>query len=426
MGLKDALIGLATEARVPVFPVIGQGGRDAVCALALDPRLRLVDTPRAASVLLVAGEITHRLLRPAVGVHDQMPAPRGTVWWPLGAPTSRLSHLFPGLTVLKPSTDVGETIVRIHREVMRGERRSDPSVLPDVDPAPWRGIGPHGQGGKGMTGGVPYGRAMAGRAPDRDGLELDQLECRVGPFFPAFPPGLVLHLKLQGDLIQEAHMGENPFRRRPMRGVDAAFHSALSHAVPIATLEIARARHHLGWLAAMLRLHGLHALGLRSLELARSVGTDSVESVRRLGRLLERMRSLGWATAAIGVLPNGLARTAGGPVARAAGIAEDARTEDPGYRALGFEPVVTQGGDVRARWRQRLAETVQALELAHRAGESRTGMTGQVESPRGRLTPEGASASALLEALPIVLTGSEWGDAVSTIVSLDLDLEQAA
>lgn len=277
-----------------------------------------------------------------------------------------------------------------------------------------------------MTGGVPYGRPMAGRAPDRDGLELDQLEVRVGPFFPAFPAGLVLHLKLQGDLIQEVQVGENPFRCRPPGGSSAVFHSALSDSASIAVLEIARARHHLRWLAHMLRGHGLHALGLRTLELSRGIETDSVELVRRLGRWLERMRSLGWATADVGVLPQEVARAAGGPVARAAGMTEDTRSLDPGYLALGFEPLVMQGGDARARWRQRLAEAVQALELARRAGDHRTAVTGQVEGLRGRLTPGGSSGTSLLEALPTVLAGLEWGDAVTTVVSLDLDLEVAA
>ena len=72
-----------------------------------------------------------------------------------------------------------------------GRRRlaSSPDALPDLDPAPWRGVGPFGQGGTGMTGGVPYGRPLAGRADDRDGLKLDQLLVRVGPFLPPFPPG---------------------------------------------------------------------------------------------------------------------------------------------------------------------------------------------------------------------------------------------
>ena len=124
-----------------------------------------------------------------------------------------------------------------------------------------------------------------------------------------------------------------------------------------------------------------------------------------------------------------------GPVARAAGVPEDARSDDPAYRALDFAPIVQSDaaglGDARARWRQRIAETVQSLELAGRAGDRCTGGAGgsAIERPRG---PISASASAetptgvLLSVLPVLLAGLEWGDAVTTIVSLDLDLRESA
>lgn len=433
--MRAALSGLAAGAPVPVFPVAARGGVEAVQDLACDGRLRLVDTPRAANVLLVAGEVTRPLLRPVVLVHDQVSHPRRTVWWPLGAATRRLARLFPRMVVVEPDSaaaDVVDTIVRVHRELLRATRSSEAAVLPDVDPAPWRGVGPYGQGGKGMTGGVPYGRPMAGRAPDRDGLELDRLEVRVGPFFPPFPPGLVLDVKLQGDVLQEVAVGENPFRRprrgsRRGRGREDLFRSALRGPVPIAALELARARHHLRWLAHMLRVHGLDALGLRALRLVRDLTARSVPELHRLHRLLERTRALGWATAGVGILEGGAAHAAGGPVARAAGVAEDARVEDPGYRALGFEPVVQEAGDARARWRQRLGEAMQSLELVARAGDRRTEFPARVESPRETLTAAGSSSTAaLLEALPALLTELEWGDAVTVVVSLDLDLEEGA
>jgi hypothetical protein len=99
--------------------------------------------------------------------------------------------------------------------------------------------------------------------------------------------------------------------------------------------------------------------------------------------------------------------------------------EDATYRALGFELIVQDGADAAARWRQRLAEVVQSLALAKRAGAQRSEVTGQVESPRGLLTAGSAPASRLLPLLPGLLEGLEWGDAVATIVSLDIDLEEA-
>lgn len=426
MGLRRVLVGLARGAPVPVFAVAGRGVGERVGRVALDPRVRLVDTPRAAGVLLVAGEPTRELLRPAVAVHDQMSHPRCTVWWPLGAPPPpRLTRLFP-VAVVPPEGDVVEEIVRVHGELLTRARESESAVQPDVDPAPWRGVGPYGQGGKGMTGGVPFGRPMAGRAPDRDGLELDQLEVRVGPFFAPFPPGLVLHVRLQGDVIQEVAVDANPLRHASRERDGDIFLRALSEAVPIAEIEVARARHHLGWLAHALRVHGLHALGLRAARLAWGAPIPSPSSVRGLCRLMRRTRCLDWATAGVGILDRDVAHAVGGPVARAAGLALDARQDDRAYEALGFAPHVGRGGDARARWRQRLSEAAQALELARGAGDRRTFVTGRVESPRGVLTAAGTPVKHLIERLPELLAGLEWGKAVTTVVSLDLDPEAAA
>src|SRR3546814_12868181 len=87
-------------------------------------------------------------------------------------------------------------------ELIIGGRPSEPAALTDVEPAVWRGVGPYGQGGTGMTGGVPYGRPLPGWAEDRDGLKHDQLQLRLGPAYPGLPPGLVLDLPLQGDIPQ--------------------------------------------------------------------------------------------------------------------------------------------------------------------------------------------------------------------------------
>lgn len=431
MGVRGALARLASGSPAPVFAAVGQGAREAVEELRLDARLHLVDSPRHASVLLLAGCFPGPLLRPALRVHDQMPRPRATVWWPAEAPAGRLRDAFPDAMVVGAEDDVAAALLRAHAALLRGERASEPARQPDVPPHPWRGVGPHGQGGKGMTGGFPYGRPLAKRAPARDGLELDQVPLRIGPFFPPFPPGLVLEAKLQGDVVQEVAVGGNPSRYAPVAQAGSPdarlFAAALTGPVPIATLEMARARHHLRWLAHMLRVHGLDALGLRALRLARTLRPEDAGAIEGLRRLLKRTRALGWATAGVGhIAPERLAGTGTGPVVRAAGLAEDARTEDPAYRALGFEPVVHEDGDARARWRQRLAEAVQALALASRAGEQETEPVGRIEAPRGVWTTERRPTGALLALLPSLLAGLEWGDAVATVVSLDLDLEEAA
>ncbi len=429
--MRRWLAGLAAGAPAAAFVVPGRGARGKVSELRLDARLQFMESPRAATILLLVGEIPRALVSAASAIHDEMPGPRATVWWAAGAAAADRSS-FPDATVLGAGDDVAVALARLQAALLRGEHPSEPDLLPEVDPAPWRGVGPYGQGGKGMTGGVPYGRPLAGRAPDRDGLELDQLAARIGPLFPAFPPGLVLDFKFQGDIVQEVSVGENPFASGENRGADAVigptpFELALSQPVPISLLELARARHHLAWLADALTIHGLGALGRRARRLAAAPAPHHSAEVRALRRLLEGTRSLAWATAGVG--QTDAAASAGdslGPVTRAAGIARDARDNDPSYETLGFEPIVQQEGDARARWRQRLAETVQSLELAERAGTRSSIPTGRIEAPRGTLTDAAAPSAGALAMLPALLTGMEWGDAVTTIVSLDLDLEEAA
>ena len=294
-----------------------------------------------------------------------------------------------------------------------------------------------------MMGGVPYGRPMAMRAPDRDGLELDRLPLRLGPFFPHLPPGLVLEVKLQGDVFQEVAVGRKPFARRARHasaGTPEAwrgpFAAALHRPVPVALLELARARHHLRHLARTLRFHGLPALGERALRLALGLDAgaadDARRSLRRLERLLRRTGALRAATRGVG--PTGLADLRGlGPVARAAGLPEDLRSGLAVYDDLGFEPVAGPGdGDAWSRLVLRLREADQSLGLVERCGRvggggPEVGPLDAVEAPRGRLAPgEPPPAARLLALAPALLTGLEWGDALAALVSLDLDLEEAA
>jgi hypothetical protein len=389
--------------------------------------VELVDSPRWATVLLVAGDLSQALDAPARRVHDQLPRPRATVWWQLRPGDRSPDEQLPVVVSVRTGDDLLATVRRVHADLLTGSQPSSPELLPDEDPNPWRGVGDYGQGGKGMTGGTPYGRPLAKKAPDRDGLQLDQLPLRFGPFFPPFPPGLVLRMLLQGDVVQEANVEPNPYEAAPEQPVSGDGHRPPGPA-SIAAIELVRARHHLRCLAEALRVHELDALALRSLRLARHLRPGDRTAVQRLGRTLRRTGTLAWATRGVGVVPADLVAGQGlGPVARAAGLSEDARSEDPAYQALGFEPVVHAAGDAEARWRQRLAEAEQALGLAERAGDATVGRSDPIESPRGRRSVGEPTPSArLLTLLPGVLSGLEWSDAVTTITSLDLDMEEAA
>lgn len=418
MGLKGLLAGIAGRARVPVFAVGGAGARDDLANLRLRTEISMLDTPRPANILLVAGSFTDAGIAALRRVHDQMSPPRLTVHW---GPTT-LEGL-PAEHVVSGNVDgLVDAIVDLHRALLHGTLPSEAPLLPDIDPAEWRNVGPYGQGGKGMTGGVPYGRPMAERGPDRDGIQLDRLPVTLGPWLPALPAGLTLRVTFQGDIIQEASVGPAAVTA----AIASPFKEALRRPVPLADLELARARHHLIWLAEALRLVGLGALGLRALRLAARLTPQDNDAVDALARAIRKSGAFAWSLGSAGRLDP--SSTEGlGPVARASGLPDDARLEDPTYRSLGFTPITFADGDPRARWRQRLAEITQSLDLAMQAPDRTAFGDGVVEGPHGRLE-QGAPtpSSRLLELLPALLTGLEWGDAVTCLASIDMDPAEAA
>lgn len=448
-GLARVLANAAGGSPAPVFPLSGLRGRDAARRIRLSRRVQIMDSPRSATLMLIVGELTPRLVRPAIRIHDQVSHPRATVFvvpsvegdagrasgpdQPAGVepPPSIVRRFFPAATVIWHEHELEEIVHSMDRSLLCGDRASETGVQADRPPLPWRGRGPYGHGGKGMTGGTPYGRPLADRGPERDGLELDRLRLRVGPFFPPFPPGLLLDLELQGDVVQEIAPGPNPFFGEVEGLHGSPFERALHTPIPIAVLELARARSHLRWLSDALYALDLSSLAVRALTLAERLDprdpTGVAAGLDPLLRRLERSRSLAWATRGVGRVEAGRARETDGPVARAAGLEIDARCDDDTYGTLGFRPITHRDGDAWARWRQRIAEVRQSIDLALRAGEARSGGSGVVEDPRGTIVsgPESATGSAL-ELIPGLVAGLEWGDAVLTIISLDLDLEREA
>ena len=444
--MTAALTRLASGAPARCFALVGAGAGDVAPWLRLDSGITVVDSPRAADVLLVLGRLDREMLPAAAAAHDSMPPPRGVLVW---SPDGRTSEGWPfeDAIVMRDPSEIVPACRSLRDELLRRRRASSPDILPDLDPAPWRGVGPFGQGGTGMTGGVPYGRPLAGRADDRDGLKLDQILVRVGPFLPPFPPGLALDVKLQGDVIQEATipgadaddavspdddgpsagLSQDVHAARPATAEESPFTAALTRPVPIAELELSRARHHLAWLAEALRVSGLEAYGLRVLKLASGLNIESAESVDALERWLRRNLSLRWGTSGVGTITRARAEgLPGGPVARASGADSDARNLDPAYRRLGFEPVVRDEGDALARWRLRVAEARQSMLLAKLSGTSESTPSGVTEGLCGPLVVGASPSAGLVALLPELLVGMEWGDAVTTVVSLDIDVTEAA
>lgn len=190
---------IQTWAPVPVYPVIGEDAAADIDSLRLRSELTICRSIRHASILLVAGTIRSGDQPALRRLHDQLPHPRATLWWR----SQPLEDVIDG--VCDETDDPVPALRRLDGLLLSAQRPSEVDWLPNEPPNPWEGEGDHGQGGKGMMGGVPYGRPMAMTDDDqRDGLSLDAMMIKIGPFASMLPAGLSLELTLQGDLIQRA------------------------------------------------------------------------------------------------------------------------------------------------------------------------------------------------------------------------------
>ncbi|MFL6122163.1 hypothetical protein [Actinophytocola sp.] len=141
----------------------------------------------------------------------------------------------------------------------------------------------HHMAGMDMPGGVP----MADRAPDRDGLMLDQLHVPLGPALPLWPPGLIVHTTLQGDVIQDASVER-------LDGVDDfwAPHPTARRLDACACL-LALA----GWTDAAVTAQRLRDAAL--------LGRLSEAAHQRWAGKVRRSRTLRWLLAGLGTTPAG-------------------------------------------------------------------------------------------------------------------------
>jgi hypothetical protein len=404
---------LAASSPTRFFAVVGEATeaeREAIEALDRDARLERVSSPRHATILVTAGTFPPRTIVPLRLLHDQMPHPRGAVHT-----GSTPCPALPEAIHVNGEGNLGSRMTALARELIENRRASSASLLPDEPPVPWEGEGDYGQGGEGMVGGTPYGRPMPKTGDDLcDGLALDRLPARVGPFLVGLPPGLVVELWLQGDVVQEVTVVESTLGGP---GPDP-FVRALSCSVLVHELEYDRARRHLRRLADILGLFGLSSGIEAARRAARSL--DSSDTAR-LRKVLRRSGGLLGIPPGSGRLPPDLARACGGPTARAAGFELDLRIDCPVYRRLGFESVIHHTGDVQGRVSQYLAEAHQALIIGRRAERdgTRIGPEPRLEAPDGQIG-EGVPPPPDATALCRELVGLEWGEFVCGVASLAL------
>ncbi|MFP5362229.1 MAG: hypothetical protein ACLGI5_05835 [Thermoleophilia bacterium] len=364
-----------------------------------------------------------------------------------------------------------------------------------------------GHGGHG--GGGDHGDMMEITGePSGDGLVMERLEVRAGPLAPGLPGGLVVDATLDGDVVAACRV--RPVLRAGPRGAPPDPWAAIAWAtaeraarepsavvaaggrwLEVAALEFERAVSHLAWLHGFCRLLGwprmtdrvapvlaaaaaLRAAAAPAPARPERSPADRAEHTGRADRAgrAEQRRGAQEVQAAATALAGALAasrwfgmRTAGlaettrddvdarrlaGPLARAAGAAEDARADDPGYGLLGFAPLVREDGDARARALVRAGEAAQALGLAaaaiaraaepHGDGDAGPALTrataGIPESARGPLlvsiaadgSPRRAApgAGAACAAAAELAVGREWSAALVTIASFDLSPWQVA
>jgi hypothetical protein len=420
----------AGAARPHVLIVTAPGGT--AVRLAAEERLRGLGWPAAmspadADLLLAAGDAAPPLARVLEAAWEAMPAPR-----------AQARAVRPGEVAAALEAARGQLGDRAGQRALAaaaaGSTGGQPQPVGHGGDGMGGGHGGHGMGhgGHGMGGmEMPAGMPMAGRGEDRDGLRLDQLHVPLGPVLPDWPAGLVVHLTLQGDVVQHAEAeilgagGGGPFWAEPWRRAAAG--------EPVIAGEAARrcAAAHLDSLGRFLAVAGWDdaaaaARRLRGEALAGVPAARLRPDVHRFARRVGRSRTLRWLTNGLGVLSARDAAAAGvrGPALRAAG--------DPG------------GGDVTDRYRRWCAELADAAAsvddrspLRAPGPEPPRGRVeparGPVGSARGPLDPPGdpldaagSPSAGLLAVLPGLLEGAELAAARLIVASLDPDPDEIA
>lgn len=323
-----------------------------------------------------------------------------------------------------------------------------------------------------------------------DGLRMEWIEVPFGPFFVGMPGGLGLTLTLDGDSVAASRAeslvpgalapgfpaveladrlaAQGPLAPAALRELACRALEAATGVAPLpergtaraAALERARIASHLNWLAGLARQAGLVALerriGALHQRLRRADAADcarAAPALRALGARVRRTPLLRDRLAGVGQIKDRSVAEAGGPVARAAGYAVDARADDPAYATLNFKVIAGKdtgtGGDAWTRLCQRLAEIDQSLDLIARAGaiaeaasaaDLQTNLPAdghamaRVETPRGpatlHLTLRGGSIAEARLTTPFsrlaalvgpMVVQMELAEALTAVASLDLD-----
>ncbi|MEU3629167.1 hypothetical protein [Streptomyces fradiae] len=243
--------------------------------------------------------------------------------------------------------------------------------------------------------GVVAGLPMAERADDRDGLRLDRLHVPLGPALPDWPAGLVLHLELQGDVVQRAEVEAvpAPSPSGPAFWNEPWLRAMAGDAVTVAEGAQRRCAAHLDSLGRLLGVAGWREAATRA-RVARDRALDGAPAgelrslVRPFARRVRKSWTLRWLTAGVG-------------------------------EQSGVQP----GGDVHGR----LIAWLDGVERALDDFDDREPLSAHHPvGPRGRLDSKTPPSQVLLDALPALLEGTEFACARLIVASLDPDLDELA
>jgi hypothetical protein len=333
-----------------------------------------------------------------------------------------------------------------------------------------------------MHGGHHDMMAIVGE-PSADGLVMEPIELRFGPLGTPLPGGLAVNVTLDGDVVAdasvEALLGADasadgrpspPDLLTPVAWtllIEAAAEGRASTSGWrwLAALEAERAVSHLAWLRSLGRLLGWPVLidrSTRALEplpalvhgvagrarLRRDGDRATQSALERAAAAADLVSALVAKSRLLRMRAGGLGTVSGeqawharlrGPAARASGLRDDARADDPFYTRLGFAPVLHTGGDAHARALVRVQEAANSLRLA--AAALRADADGidvaapfpapgkELEGPRGPLRAQHGAAGWQLrapgskEALVMAgeaMVGAEWSAALVALASFDL------
>lgn len=248
------------------------------------------------------------------------------------------------------------------------------------------------------------GLPMADRADDRDGLRLDQLHVPLGPALAEWPAGLILRCTLQGDVVQHVNVDHLPAPSHSMPFWNEPWlRAARGEHVMQGTAARRRCAAHLDSLGRLLAVTGWADPAVRFRRLRDDVlaGTPSQRcggEIRALVRRVGRSRTLRWSLVGLGTL-------------------SAARAEGLGVTG----PALVADGDVYDRLRVWLREADRSVQDFDNVGPL---PARHLVGPRGAAGGTSPPSQALLDVLPELLTGAEFGCARIIVASLDPDMDE--